>query len=242
MIGIAIQMLIVHGPQGNPPPASLSGVPALFGACVYSFMCHHSLPGLLTPIADKSRLFLALFYDYLLVGAFYLLLAFTGVFAFAQLQDLYTLVFWRPGQFVGYFLALFPVFTLSTNFPVVAVTLRSNLAALFPSCRPQLLPQIIFPLLAILPPTAVAMTTTDLSILVGITGTYAGAGVQYIIPAFLVGAARKCSKRALGFSSSECKFASPFKGNGWLGFILVWSVTCVILVTVNLIEKLSGKI
>ena len=29
-----------------------------------------------------------------------------------------------------YFLALFPVFTLSTNFPIIAITLRSNLSAL----------------------------------------------------------------------------------------------------------------
>jgi len=45
MIGIAVQMLLTDGVQGHPPVAALSGLPALFGACVYSFMCHHSLPG-----------------------------------------------------------------------------------------------------------------------------------------------------------------------------------------------------
>ncbi|KAF4519215.1 hypothetical protein B566_EDAN015321 [Ephemera danica] len=242
MIGIAIHKLCTAGPLGQPPAASVFGVPALFGACVYSFMCHHSLPGLLQPIEDKSRLFGALAADYLLVTAFYLLLAFTGVFAFAYLEDLYTLVFWRPGQFVGYFLALFPVFTLSTNFPVVSVTLRSNLEALSPDCNSPLVQRVVFSLLAILPPTAIAMTTTDLSILVGVTGTYAGAGVQYVIPALLVGAARKHSHTTLGMSSSESKFASPFKGSLWLAFILVWSITCVILVTINLIEKLTMKV
>lgn len=242
MIGSAIRSLLEEGVQGHPPPAALAGVPALFGACVYSFMCHHSLPSLLTPISNKSRLCSALAADYILVASFYLLLALTGIFAFAHLEDLYTLVFWRPGQVMGYFLALFPVFTLSTSFPVVAVTLRSNLEALFPNCGSCLLRRCIFPFLAILPPTAVAMSTSDLSILVGITGTYAGAGVQYIIPALLVGCARKGSRRILGMSSSESKFASPFKGNIWLGFILIWAVACVVLVTVNIIEKLSGKI
>lgn len=242
MIGIAVRMLLTDGAQGKPPVASIAGVPALFGACVYSFMCHHSLPGLLTPIANKAQLFKALAADYILVAAFYLLLAFTGIFAFAQLEDLYTLVFWRPGQVVGYFLALFPVFTLSTNFPVVAVTLRSNLEALFPLCGPSLLRRIIFPLIAILPPTLVAMSTTDLSVLVGVTGTYAGAGVQYMIPALLVAQARKKTFLHIGMSSSRSKFASPFRQNLWIIFILVWATACVVLVTVNLIEKLNGKI
>jgi hypothetical protein len=45
MISIAIEQLIKDGVQGHPPAAALTGLPALFGACVYSFMCHHSLPG-----------------------------------------------------------------------------------------------------------------------------------------------------------------------------------------------------
>ena len=30
----------------HPPMADFTGVPNLFGVCVYSFMCHHSLPSL----------------------------------------------------------------------------------------------------------------------------------------------------------------------------------------------------
>ena len=30
----------------RPPVSDFSGVPNLFGVCVYSFMCHHSLPSL----------------------------------------------------------------------------------------------------------------------------------------------------------------------------------------------------
>ena len=35
-----------RGKVFNPPVAEFSGVPNLFGVCVYSFMCHHSLPSL----------------------------------------------------------------------------------------------------------------------------------------------------------------------------------------------------
>jgi hypothetical protein len=51
-------------------------------------------------------------------------------------EDLYTLNF-QPNEqghqvvtnvkFFEYFLALFPVFTLSTNFPIIGITLRNNL-------------------------------------------------------------------------------------------------------------------
>jgi hypothetical protein len=180
--------------------------------------------------------------DYLLVACFYMLLALTGIFAFSHLEDLYTLVFWRPGQPIGYFLALFPVFTLSTSFPIIGVTLRSNLEALAPSCGPPWARRVFFPLLAVLPPLALALVTTDLSLLVGVTGTYGGAAVQYVIPAALVACGRTQATKALGVSSSECRFASPFRGQGWVVAVLVWAAASVILVTFNIIEKLEGKL
>jgi hypothetical protein len=198
--------------------------------------------GLITPIDNKSKLYRCLAADYLLVACFYLLLALTGIFAFSHLEDLYTLVFWRPGSPIGYFLALFPVFTLSTSFPVIGVTLRSNLEALAPTCGPWWVRRGFFPLLAVLPPLALAFVTTDLSLLVGFTGTYGGAAVQYVIPAMLVTCGRTLCTQTIGVSSSECRFASPFRGRAWVMVVLVWAAASVVLVTFNIIEKLEGKI
>jgi hypothetical protein len=134
-------------------------------------------------------------------------LAFTGIFAFSELNDLYTLNF-QPTKgeawylaVIHYFLSLFPVFTLSTNFPIITITLRNNLKALFltegrryswwtRSC--------LFPLLALIPPVGVAFLTNSLEFLVGITGSYAGAGIQYIVPAFLVHLSRRTTRPAVG--------------------------------------------
>ena len=77
----------------SPPFSRISGLPNLFGVCVYSFMCHHSLPSLVTPINNKSRLYPLILGDYLLILGFYFLLAFTGIFAFREINDLYTLNF-----------------------------------------------------------------------------------------------------------------------------------------------------
>ncbi|XP_011873590.1 PREDICTED: transmembrane protein 104 homolog isoform X3 [Vollenhovia emeryi] len=250
MIAYALKNLIVYGPRGDPPVASLAGIPSLFGACVYSFMCHHSLPALVAPIANKSRLnrFLAL--DYTLIALFYLLLALTGIFAFERLDDLYTLDFGPRGLadcsksdnifmlLIEYFLALFPVFTLSTSFPIIAITLRNNLQSLFlqeDASYNLCLRKLVFPILAVVPPYLIAMTTKDLSILVGITGSYAGAGIQYLIPTLLVYYARKRADKVIGLGVVN-KFASPFSGRCWLAFVVIWAITCMILVSVNFMQ------
>uniref|UniRef100_A0A224YHF5 Amino acid transporter n=1 Tax=Rhipicephalus zambeziensis TaxID=60191 RepID=A0A224YHF5_9ACAR len=257
--------------QGHPAMAVPTGLPNLFGVCVYSFMCHHSLPSLVTPWREKRHLFPLLAADYTLILGFYTLLSFTGIFTFPELHDMYTLDFQPNGDtgnsiipripVLQYFLSLFPVFTLSTNFPIIAITLRNNLRSLFlreessqqgsrsrsstssgsssqsttpppQSCNQVLVERFFFPLLALLPPIAVALATESVEFLVGFTGSYAGAFIQYIIPVALVHRARKQVLEALGLGVRN-QHASPFRHGAWLIFVLVWAVACVTLVTVN---------
>lgn len=280
MIVLCAMALVGGRGQGHPPMASFEGLPSLFGVCVYSFMCHHSLPSLVTPWRDKRRLFPLLAADYLLILGFYTLLSFTGIFTFPRLHDMYTLDF-QPNSgtddiiphipVLQYFLSLFPVFTLSTNFPIIAITLRNNLRSLFQreepghasrhrsasllqssssnsssstvgagaaastpklSCYQVLVERFFFPLLALLPPVLVALATESVEFLVGFTGSYAGAVIQYIIPVALVHRARKQVLEALGLGVRN-QHASPFRHGAWLIFVLVWAVACVTLVTVN---------
>lgn len=122
-------LTLAKGAPASPPPTRVAGLPNLFGVCVYSFMCHHSLPSLVTPIANKNRLYSILLGDYVLILGFYFLLAFTGIFAFRDLEDLYTLNFQPSTEdssilySLHMFLSLFPVFTLSTNFPIIGTTI-----------------------------------------------------------------------------------------------------------------------
>jgi len=241
MVSLACINISKEKQSPHPPFSRISGLPNLFGVCVYSFMCHHSLPSLITPISIKKRLSSLILGDYLLILSFYFLLAFTGIFAFREINDLYTLNF-QPSdsdnwlQFtVHIFLALFPVFTLSTNFPIIAITLSNNLKALFLTegrMYSYWTRTVLFPLLALIPPTCVAMATHSLEFLVGITGSYAGAGIQYIVPAALVFHARQESRTALGIGVRN-HHKSPFKSVYWVIFVLVWAATCIIFVTWN---------
>ncbi|XP_014219543.1 transmembrane protein 104 homolog isoform X2 [Copidosoma floridanum] len=249
MIIYAISKILAEGPQGTPVKADTAGLPGLFGVCVYSFMCHHSLPALIAPISDKSKLNRSISYDFILISFFYILLALTGVFAFEQLDDLYTLDFGPKGCrtddnivliVIQYFLALFPVFTLSTSFPIIAITLRNNLQSLFlndsQSSYCICLRKAIFPLLAVLPPYLIAMSTKNLTVLVSITGSFAGAGIQYVIPTLLVYNARKSTAEIIG-QGAKNELASPFKSTAWLVFIILWAFVCMIFVSTNIIEK-----
>ncbi|KAK3908736.1 Transmembrane protein 104-like protein [Frankliniella fusca] len=244
MISLAVRQLITKGPEGHPSVANITGLPALLGASVYSFMCHHSLPGLIAPISGNNHIKRLLALDYGLIASFYLLLSLTGVFAFSQPDELYTLVF-NPRcsasdiedstfmRFIGYFLALFPVFTLSTSFPIIAITLRNNLqnatVGSNTASYPWIVQRLLFPFLSVIPPVLVALISENLEILVRITGSFAGAGIQYIIPALLVLFARR-EVQKLPSGESENVFASPFQGTVWVVVVLLWAIACILLV------------
>ncbi|XP_039261269.2 transmembrane protein 104-like isoform X2 [Styela clava] len=245
MISLTIIKISEGKGQGHPKPFEFDGIPVLFGVCVYSFMCQHSLPSLITPIRNKGFLSKLLAADYSVILMFYLLLCLTAIYAFdnENLMDMYTLNFQdscdvTDKTFLRYFLGLFPVFTLGTSFPIIAVTLRNNLKAMFNCNRsrpyPFVIDKIFFPILTIVPPVAVAFVTNDLTALVGYTGSYAGSGVQYIIPAFLVLLARQDANRVLGVSvASKNTNRSPFKRRGWIIAMFIWAIVCIAFVTAN---------
>lgn len=233
---IVLAIIRIWNGKGNKhvSKADFNGVPNLFGVCIYAFMCQHSLPSFITPMKDKSRVTCIFFVDFAIILLVYALMSFTGMFAFNDLNDLYTLNFQDYTPFIHYFLALFPVFTLSTNFPIISITLRDNLKNLFHrEGRPHswVVERLIFPIITIIPPIGVAFATQNLEILVGITGSYAGAGVQYIIPTTLVYCARKEIRSLI--STYNNKHRSVFRQRSWLFFVLLWTFVCVAFVTAN---------
>ncbi|CAK9290545.1 unnamed protein product [Gordionus sp. m RMFG-2023] len=164
----------------GPKLWDFKGLPSLFGIAVYAFMCHHSIPSLITTMSAKriqlpsfwikiknmfstykaidlnhtndipspvNRIatnvmvtpFAIFLMTYVTVLIFYILLSVLACFAFPPgpgqpvIKDLFTLNFVFPQNenklklLLGYFLAIFPVFPLATNFPILAITLRNNI-------------------------------------------------------------------------------------------------------------------
>lgn len=255
MVTLAVRRLAVHEGRGHPPVASPTNIPNLFGICVYAFMCQHSLPQLITPINSKRHVFSYLGTTTLLILIFYCLLSLTGIFCFSEIYDLYTLNFQPPkcltafnpdviatSVYIEYFLALFPVFTISTSFPIIGITLRNNFKHIFgfhQECRraPYLtfINKVLLPILVLIVPLIIALLTSDIQFLVGMTGSYAGTFIQYIVPASLVLLARR-SISNLRLETNH--FKSPFSHPFWIFLIFVWSVVCLVVVTVNNIIKI----
>uniref|UniRef100_A0A8L8KLS5 Aa_trans domain-containing protein n=1 Tax=Heligmosomoides polygyrus TaxID=6339 RepID=A0A8L8KLS5_HELPZ len=240
MIFLASAQMAANGAATIPPAANIHGFGSLFGVAVYAFMCHHSLPSLITPMSSKSGVFTKLSFVYLLVLTFYFTLSLTGSFAFAHVQDVYTLNFLHDDltsvfYFVcDHFLALFPVFTLTTNYPIVGITLINNVRVVRDMITPErasseeesLLedegehdPRIrrntrsdqpydaLIPIVVLGLPTIISLLTDDVLLLATVTGCYP-------VPK---------------------KYASPFQSNYWPIAIFVWAVFAIIMVTLNII-------
>lgn len=260
MISIALSNLAQgHTADPSPPAATLEGFPILFGVSIYAFMCQHSLPGMITPMRKKRGVFVMIAVDFGLILTFYLLLTYTGAFwlDYQSLNSLYTLNFFRqflPGDraadtvlaVLGYYLALFPVFTLSTNFPIISITLRENLKALarvllkrWVGERPfhWVIDRLFFPILAIALPIAIAFGTQNVQLLVSITGSFPGIGVQYVIPVTLAFCGKYLVSKKLNFRY-ENKYKSPFSFIPFLVFVLLWTLLSVALITADDILKI----
>ena len=75
------------------------------------------------------------------------------------------------------------MFTLSTNFPIIAITLSNNLKAVFLTEGRRYgywTRTALFPLLALLPPTAIAMATHSLELLASIYIHYVWGVIKYM--------------------------------------------------------------
>lgn len=193
--------------------------------------------------------------------SFYLTLAFLSTFTFKTIQPLITLNFEPIDDgnqppitniaFFKYYLSLFPVFSISASFPIIAITLRNNLRNLITCGTGRkfnfwFMEKMFYPLLAIIPPIIVVYATNNITLLVGFTGSYAGTFIQYVIPICLVVCARRTIQAFLikfkahsieHISVSEEQlvqcFQSPFRHILWGIVILIWSGVSIIFVTVR---------
>ena len=90
--------------------------------------------------------------------------------------------------------------------------------------------------MTVIPPIFLVYFTNDVGMLVGITGAYAGAGIQYLLPAFLVLSSRKRVATVFG-PEAKNMHQSPFAHVFWVWFTLAWCGIALIFVTWDLIAK-----
>ncbi|KAN0011632.1 hypothetical protein ACTFIU_011210 [Dictyostelium citrinum] len=259
---LMIILSIIFIAQGNGasvkqvPMFNISELASIFGVSIYSFMTHHSIPGFLTPISKKDRLFTLMGLDFILVFIAYGTLCVVSLFAFGavtnptcatastsihtfipcQIQSLYIYNFTSyNNKFISDFLSLFPVFTLSTNYILISITLRNNLLQLITWKQDKIssrLRNVVFSLTSSLIPVGVAFCTRNVSLLVNITGSYAGLGIMFVMPALISFYSNKMLIEQYHISNPK---KSPFSNKFFYLLILLISVICLILATWKII-------
>ncbi|KAH8862102.1 Transmembrane protein [Schistosoma japonicum] len=198
-------------PIPKPPAFQPQNIPSLFGISVYVFMCHHSIPGIITPVRNKNNILYKIFIPvFITVLIFNLLLSTTAIIAFNHIEDIYTLNFIPNKEFIdisqipytlaliiGYFLCLFPVFALTSSYPIIGTSLLGNILSLcnfftvLKTDKAQKILKCILPFVVLIPPLCIAVITNNVGYLTGFTGAIFGSGIQYIIPTLLVFKARR---------------------------------------------------
>ena len=135
---------------------------------------------------------------------------------------------------LAYYLSLYPVFALTTNFPLIAITLRNNLMTIIPFRGVK---RFHCTLLAVLPPYAIAFLYRDVDSLAGITGGFAGVFIQLIIPAMLAILARRWEAANVNGAGRNVH-KSPFSSDFWPKLVLVWAALCLAANTYIDVRKL----
>lgn len=183
-------------------------------------MCHHSLPSMLTPIDKKKSLIFWLMIVYILVLIVYFMITMTGIFAFDEIEDVYTLNFIMNQcglsnstdniakkeaniAFFNLFLPSYPIFTIFSSYTVIALTLINNLKIVLAfwvdAQQPAL--RYTYPLIALVPPLVVSIYTENVALIVSLVGAYTGSLIQYVFPTLLV----YYSRRAI-----QMKYLAPY--------------------------------
>lgn len=234
----------------------------LYGVCIYAFMCHHSLPSIISPIRNKNLVTRIFFVDYVFILLAYIglggvsLLAFDGLPDSAgscpptkitdeptpcPIQHLITQNFESFSfQPLAYYLSLYPVFALTTNFPLICITLRNNLQTIIPGLLGIQLKRWQCTLLAALPPYVCAYLYRDVDSLAGITGGYAGVFIQLIIPAMLAILARRWEAEHPHAGNNVHR--SWFTNEWWPSVLLAWACACLVANTAFNVLKWTGVI
>jgi len=260
MIFLASQYIIEYdddGTEAHPAPASISdlsffkisGIAYVFGNAVLTFNCHHSIPGLVSPVQPQIQLRTVFRSVLTFCCSGLAALCILAMLAFHNARDascvdhdgppcainkLYNLNFSSYHiQFLAKILAAYPLLMIAL-YPLLTITLRNNLQVLLSGFGTGLNPTTrtrILTLAAGLPMLLLAYAEPDIEKVTSITGAYFGCGIMYIIPSCLVVAARR-QLHAEFPGAIPNPNASEFGGQFYL-VVLAWGLICIGFSTVN---------
>jgi hypothetical protein len=152
------------------------------------------------------------------------------------------------------FLQLFPVFTLSSNFPLLTITLRNNMVSLVKillgperTQKSDIMREpaswiraFIFTLSALAPAFIITMfDNRNVTLLVRLTGSFPGLFIMFVFPTVLVFFARRLQRSNEMPNPTSNPYKSWFQSKWWLVAISFWCFVALILQVYNMVCSLS---
>jgi len=184
-----------------------SGLPSVFGNTAFTFMIHHSIPGLIYPLYNQQSSAKTVRSVYVTAYTLYALQGFLALWAFGdatwadcenwpshpcEIQGLFNTNFSSADlQWAAKFIVLYPV-TVVSVFPLVSITLRNNLKAACGAAQTVGLDRqnLLFTALTVCPPYIVAFFTKNVQIVLKYVGCYFGLSLMFLVPSLMVVNAR----------------------------------------------------
>eukprot|EP00475_Leptophrys_vorax_P030417 TRINITY_DN4554_c0_g1_i1.p1 TRINITY_DN4554_c0_g1~~TRINITY_DN4554_c0_g1_i1.p1 ORF type:complete len:531 (-),score=127.29 TRINITY_DN4554_c0_g1_i1:35-1627(-) len=119
-------------PQSPAPAASIGGIISFLPVAIYSQIFHHSVPGLTNPLKKKTDAPKIYGSVMLTTCILYSVLSVTvGLYFGGSIEEACTINWTKSdapgGQFISYFIVLFPAFDVISAFPINAITLANNI-------------------------------------------------------------------------------------------------------------------
>lgn len=197
MLSCAIWKISLQEAVPAMPMMRPMGLPCLFGNAVLSFMVHHSIPGLISPLEHQADAPQVVWKAYSISYVLYLILGYTALRAFGDvIETLYSMNFISV-PIVGPLLCAYPLLMFAI-YPIVAITLRNNMInalGLSPPdperlCAPS---TVFFTTIVVVLPCVVAALTNNVQAVVSISAGYFGISLMlFFMPLLML-----YSRRAL---------------------------------------------
>jgi hypothetical protein len=266
MIVFMVKWMFHNGSEGfermtsqDIPLWNMDGIPSIFGNGAFTFMVHHSIPGLVFPLQNEKSAPRAIAWAYAVSFVLYVLVGLLALWSFdhvewkscantpshpCAIQELFNMNFASLDErWAARVIVLYPVLVISV-FPLVAITLRNNLKALFRRASPSAprqgfdMTNSFFTILTVGPPFTVAFLTRDVQIVTKYIGGYFGFMLMFLVPSLLVLYGRR---KLTATNCAPPRLRSPFRAASFVYFTLVVFAVAMVFNTVSLVLQHTQK-
>ncbi|EMD48200.1 amino acid transporter, putative [Entamoeba histolytica KU27] len=240
----------------------IGGFGTLFSSCSVALACHQNLPDVVTPTKPKNHLRRIVVLGITTATILYVIIGFACSFCFGDATRTPVTHNWLGftgcnggfgvcddgssakwyGVVVQWVILLFPAINLTSEYPLVCVTLSSNLLQMIPKQWKEKIPKIWLyssRLVAAVPPLIAGAIKGDLEVIFNFAGIF-GFFLLFIIPGVLQIYSKFIIRRKWGSKTYVTSFSGKYSSSYWAWPILIIAIICFSFALVQFVADVIG--